>query len=175
MVFEREERMWVRQITAQHYFLQPRSDTFHARDVFAPIAAYLAKGVDPEKMGEEIQDYVKFASPKPKAINENTLRGVVLKVDRFGNLVTNITPQDAPMLFEEHPQDFKIVVGKKEINSMQKIYANARPGELFGILGSMGYLEVAANRGSAYQLIGSGKGTEVMVVIGEAAAASNGS
>lgn len=174
MVYEREERMWVRHVTSEHYFLQPRSNTFHARDVFAPVAAYLSKGVDPEKMGEEIDDYVKFASPKPKAANENTLRGVVLKVDRFGNLVTNITPQDAPMLFEEEPPPFKILVGKKEVTAMHSIYADARPGELFGILGSMGYLEIAANRGSAHQLIGSGKGTEINLILEGAAAAGTG-
>jgi len=174
MVYEREERIWVRHVTAEHYFLQPRSTTFHARDVFAPIAAYLAKGVDPEKMGDEINDYVKFSSPKPKPVNENTLRGVVLKVDRFGNLVTNITPQDAPMLFETEPPPFKILVGKQEITSMHALYAEARPGELFGILGSMGYLEIAANRASAQQLIGSGKGTEVNLVLQGAAAAKNG-
>jgi S-adenosylmethionine hydrolase len=138
------------------------------------VAAYLSKGVDPEKMGEEIDDYVKFASPKPKPANENTLRGVVLKVDRFGNLVTNITPQDAPMLFDEVPPPFKILVGKKEVTAMHSIYADARPGELFGILGSMGYLEIAANRGSAHQLIGSGKGTEVNVILEGAAAAGTG-
>jgi S-adenosyl-L-methionine hydrolase (adenosine-forming) len=174
MIYEREQRIWVRHVTAEHYFLQPRSNTFHARDVFAPIAAYLAKGVDPEKMGEEIDDYVKFSSPKPKPINETTLRGVVLKVDRFGNLVTNITPQDAPMLFEAEPPPFKILVGKQEITSMHTLYADAHPGELFGILGSMGYLEIAANRASAQQLIGSGKGTEVNLILQGAAAAKNG-
>jgi len=165
MVYDREERVSVRHVTAEHYFLQPRSNTFHGRDIFAPIAAYLAKGVDPARFGNEISDYVRFAAPRPKAINEHALRGVVLKVDRFGNLVTNITPQDLPALFEAKPRSFKITVGKGQATRMGASYADGAPGEVFAILGSMGFLELAANRGSAYQLLGAGKGSEVDVVM----------
>src|SRR5215470_17743371 len=101
LVYDREERLSVRHITADHYFLPSVSNTFHARDVFAPIAAYLAKLVDPERFGDEITDYTRFAAPRPKPVDAQTLKGVVLKVDRFGNLITSITPQDAPKLFEE--------------------------------------------------------------------------
>jgi hypothetical protein len=174
LIYQKEERLSVRHVTGEHYFLQPVSNTFHARDVFSPVAAYLAKGVDPLKFGEEVTDFVRFSAPKPKAVNESTLRGVVLKVDRFGNLITNITPQDAPMLFAEDPTAFKIVVGKREVTEIKEAYALGAPGEVFGILGSMGYLEIAANRGAAAQIIGVGKGTDVNIVLGEAAAASNG-
>jgi len=174
LIYQKEERLSARHVTADHYFLQPVSNTFHARDVFSPIVAYLAKGVDPAKFGEEVTDFVRFSAPKPKAVNESTLRGVVLKVDRFGNLITNITPQDAPMLFTEEPTAFKIVVGKREITEIKSAYALGAPGEVFGILGSMGYLEIAANRGAAAQLMGVSKGTDVNIVLGEAAAAGNG-
>jgi S-adenosyl-L-methionine hydrolase (adenosine-forming) len=174
LIYQKEQRLSARHVTADHYYLQPISQTFHARDIFSPVAAYLAKGVDPGKFGDEVSDFVKFAAPKPKAANENTLRGVVLKVDRFGNLITNITPQDAPMLFAEQPPAFKIVVGKREITEIKSAYALGAPGEVFGILGSMGYLEIAANRGAAAQILGVNRGTDVNIVLGEAAAASNG-
>jgi hypothetical protein len=174
LVYAREERIHVRHITSDHYFRQPVSNTFHARDIFAPVAAYLAKQVDSHKFGDEIEDYVKFSAPKPKAVNENQLRGVVLKVDRFGNLVTNITPQDAPMLFEAQPSAFKITVGKSEITDIRTAYAEGAPGEVFGILGSMGFLEIVVNRGAAAQVIGAGKGSEVNILLGEAAAAGSG-
>ena len=174
MVYAREERVHVRHITSNHYFLQPTSNTFHGRDIFSPVAAYLAKGVDPLKFGEEVEDYVKFSAPRPKAVNETTLRGVVLKVDRFGNLITNITPQDAPMLFAAEAAAFKIVVGKREVTQIRQAYAEGAPGEVFGIVGSMGFLEIAANRAAAAQVIGAGKGSEVSIVLGGAAAASNG-
>jgi S-adenosyl-L-methionine hydrolase (adenosine-forming) len=174
LIYQKEERLSVRHVTMEHYFLQPVSQTFHARDIFAPIAAYLAKGVDTSKFGEEVSDFVRFSTPKPKAVNASTLRGVVLKVDRFGNLITNITPADAPMLFGADPAPFKIVVANREITEIKSAYAQGAPGEVFGILGSMGYLEIAANRGAAAQLLGISKGTDVTIVLGEAAAAGNG-
>jgi S-adenosylmethionine hydrolase len=174
LVYAREERVHVRHITAGHYFLQPVSDTFHARDIFAPVAAWLAKEVDSLKFGDEIEDYVRFSAPKPKAVDGNRLRGVVLKVDRFGNIVTNITPQDVPMLFAAQAKGFKIVVGSREITEIHRTYAEGGPGEVFGILGSMGFLEIATNRGAAAQLTGASKGNEVSIILGGGAAAGKG-
>jgi hypothetical protein len=174
LIYGREERVHVRHVSAQHYFLQPISNTFHGRDIFAPVSAYLSKGVDSEKFGEEITDYVKFNAPKPKPVDQQTLKGVVLKADRFGNLITNITPQDAPMLFGDNPSPFKIVIGKHEITDIKTSYAEGEPGEVFAILNSMGYLEIAANRAPAAQIVGTAKGTEVSILLNGAAAAGNG-
>ena len=138
LIYAREERLQIRHITAEHYYLSPVSTTFHARDIFSPVAAYLAKGVEVAKFGDEITDFVRFNAPRPKPVDAQTLRGVVLRVDRFGNLVTNFTPQDVPALFQPQPPSFKIVVGKREITTMQNNYAEGAPNEVFGILGSMG-------------------------------------
>src|SRR5579862_8041579 len=173
LIYAREERMHVRHVTSEHYFLQPISNTFHARDIFAPVAAYLAKRVDGEKFGELVDDYERFNAPKPKPVDGRTMRGVVLKVDRFGNLITNITPQDVPMLFQAAPPQFKITVGKKEITDIKTNYSEGEPGEIFGILGSMGYLEISTNRGSAAQAVGVGKGSDVSIALEGAAAAGN--
>jgi S-adenosylmethionine hydrolase len=173
LVYAREPRVHVRHITSEHYFRLPVSNTFHGRDIFAPVAAYLAKQVDTIKFGEEIEDYVRFNAPKPKMLEPNKLRGVVLKVDRFGNLVTNITPEDAPALFQDDSA-CKIMVGTREVSGLHSNYAEGAPGEIFGILGSMGFLEIAANRAAAAQLAGVGKGTEVIVTMGGAAAAGTG-
>lgn len=174
MVYAKEERIHVRHVTSDHYFRQPVSNTFHGRDIFAPIAAYLGKQVDSHKFGEEIEDYVRFAAPRPKPVGDNKIRAVVLKVDKFGNLITNVTPQDVPALFSEQPGTFKIVVGSKEITEIRASYADGTPGQVFGILGSMGYLEIAANRAPAAQITGANKGTEVGILLGDAAAAGNG-
>jgi S-adenosyl-L-methionine hydrolase (adenosine-forming) len=171
LVYAQEERMHVRHISSDHYFLQPVSNTFHARDIFAPVAAYLAKQVDSHKFGDEIQDFTRFAAPKPKVVDGNRMRAVILKVDRFGNLITNITPKDAPMLFGADPAPFKLVVGNREITEIRTIYAEGVAGEVFGIMGSMGFLEIAANRGNAAQITGAGKGNEVSIILGEGAAA----
>ena len=174
LMYAREERLNVRHITSEHYFLQPLSNTFHGRDIFAPVAGYLAKGVDQEKFGPEITDFVRFNAPRPKAVDAKTLRGTVLKVDRFGNLITNITAQDAPALFQVPLPAFKMAIGQREVTSFKTNYADGAPNELFAILGSMGYLEIAANRTAAAQLAGAGKGTEVSLILEGAAAVANG-
>jgi len=174
MVYAQEERIHVRHITSDHYFRQPVSSTFHGRDVFAPVGAYLAKMVDSHKFGDEIEDYVRFAAPRPKPAGENRMRAVVLKVDRFGNLITNITPQDIPVLFGDKAGAFKIVVGSREITTIHSTFAEGEPGEVFGILGSMGFLEIVANRAAAAQITGAGKGSEVSIILGEVAATGKG-
>ncbi|MBV9574391.1 MAG: SAM-dependent chlorinase/fluorinase, partial [Acidobacteriales bacterium] len=174
LIYGREERLRVHHVTSDHYFLQPVSNTFHARDIFAPVAAYLAKGVEDAKFGPPLTEFVRFNAPKPKAGEGKSLRGVVLKVDRFGNLVTNITPSDAPALFQSPTGKFKITIGSREITSMHAVYAEGEPKEVFAILGSMGYLEISANRGAAAQVLGAGKGSEVNLVFEDAVAAGNG-
>ena len=168
LVYERSERLSVRHVSAEHYFLQPMSQTFHGRDVFAACAGWLSKGVEISKFGDEITDYIRFAAPKPKLVAERSYKGVVLKTDKFGNLITNITPSDVPQLFEATPPPFRIVVGKAEVTEMKVAYAQATPGKLFGILGSMGYLEISANRAAANRLAAAEKGTDVAVVLGDA-------
>ena len=94
-------------MTSEHYFLQPVSQTFHGRDVFAACAGWLSKGVEISKFGDEITDYIRFAAPKPKPVDGKSFKAVVLKTDKFGNLITNITPKDVPQLFEDTPPAFK--------------------------------------------------------------------
>lgn len=170
LVYEGEERISVRHITSEHYFLQPTSSTFQGRDIFAAVAGYLSKGMEVAKFGEEITDYVRFSAPKPKPVDAQTIKGVVLKVDKFGNLVTNITPKELPQLFAAAPPAFKATVGRATVTSMRQSYAGGNQGEVFALLNSMGFLEIASNRGSAAQLAGAGKGVEVTVAFESAQA-----
>ena len=166
LVYEREERVSVRHITAEHYFHHPVSNTFHGRDIFAPVAAHLSKGVEVAKFGDEISDYVRFLTPRPKASGAGLWKAVVLKTDKFGNLMTSITPNDIPELFASPTPAFKITVGKTEVTKLYSSYVHGSPGEIFAILGSVGFLEISANRSSAARLAGADKGTEVSVVLG---------
>ena len=165
LVYEREERASVRHITSEHYFHQPVSNTFHGRDVFAPVAAYLSKGVDASKFGEEISDYVRFVAPKPKASAANVWKGIVLKTDKFGNLITNITPKDVPQIFDGSSNAFKLTVGKAEVTKLCGSYGEGAQGELFAILGSTGFLEISCNKGAASRVAGADKGSEVALTI----------
>jgi S-adenosylmethionine hydrolase len=165
LVYEREERVSVRHITSEHYFHNPISKTFHGRDIFAPVAAYLSKGVDTAKFGEEITDYVRFLAPKPKATAENAWKALVLKTDKFGNLITNITPKDIPQIFYGSSKSFKITVGKAEVTKFVYSYGEGAPGELFALMGSAGFLEISANKGAASRVAGADKGSEVLITI----------
>ncbi len=162
LVIEQEERVSVRHITAEHYFLRPLSNTFHGRDVFAPCAGWMSKGVEAEKFGDEITDYVRFSLPKPRALAANAVKGAVLKVDKFGNLITNLTPQNAPAIFAANAR-LKISVGPAPVVGLRNAYADGQPGELFALLNSMGFLEIACNRGAAAHVAKAGRGAEVLV------------
>jgi S-adenosyl-L-methionine hydrolase (adenosine-forming) len=161
LVMEQEERVLVRHITASHYFRDPVSNTFHGRDIFAPCAGWLSKGMEAEKFGPEITDYVRFALPKPKMIAERAIKGAVLKADKFGNLITNLSAENAPELFAPGAR-VKIRVGQAEVAGIRATYAEGQSGELFGLLNSMGFLEIACNRGSAAHIAKAGRGAEVV-------------
>ena len=166
LLYAREEDATVYHITASHYFLEPVSNTFHGRDVFAPVVGWLSRNVEPSKFGDPITDFARFSAPQPKKVNERLLKGVVLRVDRFGTLLTNLTPADLPQLSGENPPSFKILAGKSEVTKLSAAYSDGAPGEVFVIWGSFGYLEIAANRASASQSLGVGKGAEVGVILG---------
>jgi S-adenosylmethionine hydrolase len=174
LVYDREERLSVRHITSEHYFLQPVSNTFHGRDVFAAVAGWLSKGVEVAKFGDEITDFIRFAAPRPKAIDAKSFKAVVLKVDKFGNLVTNLCERDVPQLFAQPTPPFKIAVGKAQISKLVQNYSQGAPGELFAIVGSMGYVEISANRGAAAQVAAAGRGAEVVLTFDSAAGATQG-
>jgi S-adenosylmethionine hydrolase len=158
MIFERESCI-VRHITSEHYFLNPISPTFHGRDIFAPTAAWLSKAFQTEAFGEEITDCVRFTMPKTKAAGQ-TITGVVLRVDTFGNLMTNLTLEDVPLEVVESGS-IKLSVGGKEIRQFAQTFALGTPGEPIAVFGSAGYLEIAVNRGSAARTLGATRGTEV--------------
>ena len=158
MILERESCV-VRHVTAEHYFLNPISPTFHGRDVFAPTAAWLAKAWQTEAFGEEITDYVRFSMPKAKPAGQ-AIKGVVLRVDAFGNLMTNLTTEDVPAAMVASG-DIKLAVNGKEVRKIARTFGDGIPGEPIAVFGSAGYLEIAVNRGNAARALGVNRGAEV--------------
>jgi S-adenosyl-L-methionine hydrolase (adenosine-forming) len=167
-VYERESAVEVRHITADHYWLKPVSNTFHGRDIFAPVAAWLSKGVEADNFGEVIVDYVKINLPRPARLRQAgglRVEGEVLRVDKFGNLITNLTPGDIPEVLAENPPPFRIVINQREITSLRRSFAEGPPSEVFAILGSSGFIEIGTNRGSAAEALDAGRHTPVTVVL----------
>jgi S-adenosylmethionine hydrolase len=163
-VYDQTDALYAWHITSEHYFRNPISNTFHGRDVFAPVAAWLSKSWQTSAFGDPITDFVRFAIPKPKAAG-NTIKAVVLKIDNFGNLITNVTAKDVPALVEADGK-FTIRVGNAEIKKLLPTFASGTAGEAFGVIGSGGYLEIAVNKGNAARTLGAARGAEVTVELG---------
>ena len=165
-VYEREPKVEVRHATAERYFVQPVSNTFHGRDIFAPLAAWLSNGIEPQQLGVIVTDYVKLSLPEPRRVNHGHVEGVVMKVDKFGNLITNVAPEDVPELFSVNSVPFRITVQEHKISRLYSSYSMGGPSELFAILGSSGYLEICINLGSAASALQATRGTKVTIALG---------
>ena len=161
MIFAREKAT-VRHITAERYFLRPVSRTFHGRDVFSPSAAHLASGVLPAKFGKRIDDYLRASFHQPEQTGKRAWRGVILKTDHFGNLATNFHVDRFPAI---RTHAFSARVGAQSIKRLALTFSECRPGELFVVVGSSGYLEIAVSEGSAAQTLGTGAGAPVELTI----------
>lgn len=161
MIFAREQAR-VRHITSDRYFLKPVSRTFHGRDVFAPVAAHLAKGVLPTKFGKPIDDHLRLSFEKPIRTGKRNWTGAILKVDRFGNLITNLHIDDFPDI---RTRAFGLNVGLQMVTRLALTFTECAPGEVSVLVGSSGYLEVAANQGSAAKSLGCGAGSPVELTL----------
>lgn len=161
MIFSREQPR-VRVITNERYFLQPVSRTFHGRDIFAPSAAHLAAGVLPVKFGKRIDDFLKLTLDQPNRTGKRTWTGAVLKIDHFGNLITNLHIDSFP---DVRTRPFELNIGLEKLNRLALTFSEGNPGELFVIIGSSGYLEVTANQTSAAKRLGCGVGSPVELQI----------
>ena len=160
-VYEAEQKFIVRHLTSEHYFAQPPSKTFHGRDIFAPVAAWLSKNWQPASMGEEIEDFKRFIMPRPKEA-DGLLKGIVLKVDGFGNLMTNFRADDLlPESLEKG--ELKLQVGSHPVTRLVPTFASGKAGEPVAFVGSSGYVEIAVNKGSASKALGIGRGTPVLL------------
>ncbi|MES2220082.1 MAG: SAM-dependent chlorinase/fluorinase [Acidobacteriota bacterium] len=144
-----------RSIENRQYMLPAQSNTFHGRDVFAPAAAHLAaqmeRGkVEAENFGPEIENLVQLDVPEPIHNRDGSIEGVILKSDRFGNLLTNLAPEDLPL----DRTQLTIELGKLRIMRFCRYFAEAPKGELFAIVGSTGLLEISMNCDSAAEQAG---------------------
>ncbi len=161
MVYSREKHR-ARHITNEKYFLKEVSHTFHGRDVFAPVAAHLRKGVPASRFGKLIQDHLKPSFDKPVRTGKRYWSGSVLKIDRFGNLITNLRLEDFPELRE---RPFQMTAGMLSVYRLVSSYAEGKPDELVLVPGSSGYLEVACNQASAAQKLRCAAGSPVELML----------
>lgn len=150
----------VREITARRYFREPVSNTFHGRDIFAPVAAHLAKGLALAKVGRPLTDQVKGDFAKPTQLPDGRWRGTVLSVDRFGNIITNF---DWASFHEIVGRPFSLKLASRTLTKYSKTYASAPAGRPFVTQGSSGYIEVSINKINAAALLKAAPGMTVIL------------
>lgn len=153
----------VRVITNAELFRRPVSDTFHGRDVFAPVAASLAHGLPFAEVGKPMAGALRHVSPRPVR-RDGELHGVVMFVDRFGNLITNIVPKDLESAFPGAPAgQFEVHAGGRDIRGLQHTYGDAPLGAIIALEGSSGRIEIAQVGGAASHRLGLTVGDEIHV------------
>jgi S-adenosylmethionine hydrolase len=158
MVLESGPSHKIREITAWRYFHQPVSNTFHGRDIFAPVAAHLAKGVLTSRLGKLVVDPVVGSFAKPIQLSRNRWLGTILKVDRFGNIITNF---DWATFQSIASARFGLKLAGKALTTYSATYADAPAGKLFAIHGSTGYIEISINQSHAASMLGASPGVPV--------------
>jgi hypothetical protein len=160
------EQAGIRQIiecTNRSYWLPCVGPTFHGRDIYAPIAAHLSRGVTPESIGQAGAPLTPLALPVAKRVRgpkRVEIRGKVVWVDHFGNLVTNITANDVKAFPR---QELSVSIGNVVIDDFVSAYAAVPEGDLLALLNSWGLLEIALRNGSAAERVGAGRGAAVVV------------
>jgi len=160
LVAHRDKIKQVVVLTNKKYFLPKVSRTFHGRDLFAPVAAYLSLGIRPKAFGYEISSMKEIGFQKPVA-REGRLLGEILHIDAFGNVVSNI---DEVRLFRfVQGRPFVIRAGKKSIHGLKEGYWEGKKGEPIALLGSGGFLEISVRDGDAQKILKVRKGDKIEI------------
>ena len=140
------------EVESSRFALKPSSQTFHGRDIFAPISAHLSLGIDLKSLGPVINTdaYVTIPNVCPDTSHPDRISGSIVSVDNFGNLITNIDWITIKSRFTADIADtLKVEINQNSISGLAQTYANVAIQQPVAIIGSHGYLEIAVNHGDA--------------------------
>jgi S-adenosylmethionine hydrolase len=149
----------VTRLEESRYWCKPVSNTFHGRDILAPVMAHLSLGVSPELLGPATAKWKKLTVPSP-TVDDGRVTGSILFVDHFGNLITNIRESD----YETLGGELLFRIGATEVRRFVRAYAQACPGELVVLISSSGRLEIAIAQGNAASALHAEVGTKVELI-----------
>lgn len=159
---EKRKNLRVVHLINKNYWMNKISSTFHGRDIFAPVSAYLSRGVNLSLLGKKIDDPATLESRLPLKKNGD-LVGEVIRVDNFGNLITNITKEQlSPYL---SCKGFTIKIGNLILKKISNTYNDVPEGRPLALVGSSDLLEISINMGKAANSLGEklGIGTKVTI------------
>ncbi len=158
----REEFKRVIEVSNRNYFLPAQSSTFYGRDLFAPVAAHLVNGLDPLKLGEPFRDFIMDLPPRP-VMEDTTIRGEIVYIDHYGNLVSNIS-QNLILDLISKETSFHIRFAGNEIGKISGSFYLGHSGELIAYVDSSKFLSFAMNGQNAAEKLGLTKGDRVEIV-----------
>ena len=160
-IYREEEVKQVVGIRNRDFFPKPSSQTFHGRDIFAPVAAHLSLGMNPEKFGVKLNTWSEIDIPEPK-VTDKGFMGEIIHIDRFGNLITNLPRRLLEPLARQGP--LQIHIRGRRISGLKNAYAEARKGELLAIFDSFDLLEISLMGDSAEEALKAVKGDSVELI-----------
>jgi hypothetical protein len=161
-VAQREGKCLIYHVTNEAFFRHPVSNTFHGRDVFAPVAAALSNGTEPHEFGPLIDTIVELESLRPHQTTDGRIEGAIIHIDRFGNCITNLTGKH---LSRENANELQININGRHITSYRQFFSQTSSveQELFMFLGSAGFIEIAARNASAASMLNVQRGQSIIV------------
>jgi hypothetical protein len=162
LVTKMERVKQVTTLTHKKYFLPKISDTFHGRDIFAPVAAHLSLGIPPSNFGKKLKHWVKLDLKEP-LVRGKKLFGEILLIDHFGNLISNIDQAKFKNFVKDHP--FVIRIGEKAISNIKKGYWEGKKQEALALFGGGGFLEISINEGNAHEGLKVKRGDPITIII----------
>lgn len=149
-------------LTNKDFWMSDQSNTFHGRDIFAPVAAHLSNGIPFHQLGEELKELVTYRWAKPIA-DKDGIQGWILHIDRFGNLISNIPQEMIDKVIGE--KRMKIYVGNTILDHFEESYGFVEDGEPVAYIGSSGMLEVAISKGNASEMLSVRKGAQISIIL----------
>jgi len=161
-VMAKEETPSIREVTNGKFFLPEISNTFHGRDIFAPVAAHLSRGDNHKELGDRVDKINKIDLPKPILSPGGELTAEIIYVDSFGNLITNVNREVVDRM-KTGMESVSITMGMRRINGICSSYTDVGDNEALAIFGSSGYLEISVNRGSAGDILKLKKGDKLVL------------
>jgi S-adenosylmethionine hydrolase len=159
-VCERERKFRAVHLINEKFFRRPVSETFHGRDVFAPVAAALSNGVAPQEFGDPISDPVRLESLTPTVVGPGVVKAAIIYIDRFGNCITNLTREN----LSSDEVGARLVVGDREIRSFRRFFAEESEEDVFCLSGSAGFWEIAVRNGSAARVLNVERGQRMTLL-----------
>jgi len=155
-IFEKAKVKKAFHVKPGEYTLTLKGSTFYGRDIFGPIAAHLSLGVPPEKIGEELTSVLTVPALRPFVNEQGEVSGRAVYVDSFGNIITNIGEDYLESVFPDGVpwDDFTIRLAGARIKGIRRYYEQGEQGKLMALIDSWGYLEIAVNKGNAWNKLG---------------------